>query len=113
MFVFAIVAGLTRILRKINTNDANATAGSCDMNSLRQHQVPNIFSFSIHALIADTIASTVDTLWLTLQDLSDGIAFAEVDGDRTDAFGFSETFRDAVDAVDFAGASEKCRVGCE
>jgi len=104
---------LTRILWEINTNHANTTTRSGNVNSLCQNQVPNILSLRIYTLITDTIASAVDTLWLTLQDLSDGIAFAEVDGDCTDAFCLSETFRDAVDAVYFAGTSEKGRICCE
>ena len=83
------------------------------MNSLCQNQVPNILSFRVHTLIANTIASTVDTLWLAFQDLSHGIALAEVDGDCTDTLCFSETFRDAVNAVDFAGATEESGVCCE
>lgn len=99
--------GFTEIGGQINTNDTNPATLAHQVDSLGENLTPTFLPVGIYVLVANTIACSVNALRLVLHDLSDRIAFAEVDGDGADALGFSETLGNTVDAVDFACTSEE------
>jgi len=67
----------------------------------------------VNALEAAAVAGAVHAVRLELQDLCDGIAFAEIDGDGADGGGFLEARGYMVDAVDAGGAAQEGGVGAE
>ena len=108
-FIYDCTIGsrLTGILRGVNANDSNTAASSSNINRIYDDRIANVYAFGIHTLVSDTIARSINTFWLQLQNLSNWIAVCEVDWDGADTFSFCESLWHTVDTVDFICSPEK------